>query len=78
MFHIVGAIAEFERELIRERVRAGMAHARSKGRKLGRPIADVDMQDVSARRAAGESLRAIARDLDCSPALLIKRARAIA
>ena len=78
MFHIVGAIAEFERELIRERVRAGMAHARSKGRKLGRPTANVDLRDVSARRAAGESLRAIARDLGCSPALLVKRANAVA
>src|ERR1039458_9480227 len=37
MFHVVGAMAEFERELIRERVRAGLAHARSKGQRLGRP-----------------------------------------
>ena len=31
MFHVIGAMAEFERELIRERVKAGLAHARSKG-----------------------------------------------
>lgn len=78
MFHIVGAIAEFERELIRERVRAGMANARFKGRKLGRPAAYVDMFSVGARRASGESLRAIARDLGVSPALLVKRSRAVA
>jgi DNA invertase Pin-like site-specific DNA recombinase len=75
-FHIVAAIAEFERELIRERVRAGMAHARSKGRKLGRPSVKVDMAVVTARRAAGESLRSIARDLGVSASLLVKLSKA--
>ena len=37
MFHVVGAFAEFEREFIRERVNAGLARARAKGRRLGRP-----------------------------------------
>jgi|SRR5688572_31892116 len=37
--HFLGAVAEFERELIRERVRSGLAHARAKGKKLGRPKA---------------------------------------
>lgn len=78
MFQIIGAMGEFERNLIRERVRAGMANARFKGRKLGRPTADVDMFSVGARRASGESLRAIARDLGVSPALLVKRSRAVA
>jgi putative DNA-invertase from lambdoid prophage Rac len=76
MFHIIGAIAEFERELIRERVKAGMALARAKGRTLGRPRAEVDMTDVSARRAAGESLRSIAHDLGVSASLLVKLAKA--
>lgn len=78
MFQIIGAMGEFERNLIRERVRAGMANARFKGRRLGRPAAYVDMFSVGARRASGESLRAIARDLGVSPALLVKRSRAIA
>jgi DNA invertase Pin-like site-specific DNA recombinase len=76
MFQIIGAMGEFERNLIRERVRAGMAHARSKGRKLGRARLCVDMEAVAARRANGESLRAIARDLGVSPALLVNRAKA--
>jgi len=76
MFQIIGAMGEFERNLIRERVRAGMAHARAKGRKLGRAKVHVDMQSVEVRRANGESLRAIARDLGVSPALLVKRAKA--
>jgi DNA invertase Pin-like site-specific DNA recombinase len=37
VFHIFGAIAEFEREIIRERTRAGLAAARSRGKKGGRP-----------------------------------------
>lgn len=75
MFQIIGAMGEFERNLIRERVRAGMAHARSKGRKLGRTSLNVDMTAVAARRANGESLRAIARDLGVSPALLVNRTK---
>lgn len=76
MFQIIGAMGEFERNLIRERVKAGMAHARSKGRKLGRTKLCVDMNAVAARRANGESLRTIALDLGVSPALLVKRAKA--
>ena len=76
MFQIIGAMGEFERNLIRERVRAGMAHARAKGRKLGRTARVLDMAKVAARRASGESLRAIARDLGVSAALLVKRAKA--
>jgi DNA invertase Pin-like site-specific DNA recombinase len=37
IFHIFGALAEFERNLIRERTRAGLAAARARGRKGGRP-----------------------------------------
>jgi DNA invertase Pin-like site-specific DNA recombinase len=76
MFQIIGAMGEFERNLIRERVKAGMAHAKAKGRKLGRSSVYVDLKAVEARRASGESLRAIARDLGVSPALLVKRTKA--
>jgi len=75
MFQIIGAMGEFERNLIRERVRAGMAHAKAKGKKLGRAPLYVDMMAVEARRASGESLRAIARNLGVSAALLVKRTR---
>jgi DNA invertase Pin-like site-specific DNA recombinase len=37
VFHVFAAVAQFERELIRERVRAALAHAKARGRKLGRP-----------------------------------------
>jgi DNA invertase Pin-like site-specific DNA recombinase len=78
MFQIIGAMGEFERNLIRERVKAGMTNARRKGIRIGRPSGPaiaIDMRSVRARRAAGESLRAIARDLGCSPSLLVKRAK---
>jgi DNA invertase Pin-like site-specific DNA recombinase len=63
MFAIVGAIAEFERELIRERVVAGVAKAKATGKRLGRPRAVLDLTTVRARLEAGASLRAVARDL---------------
>src|SRR5215472_8590896 len=46
MFQIIGAMAEFERSLIQERVRAGLRNARAKGRRLGRPTVRVDVRDV--------------------------------
>jgi DNA invertase Pin-like site-specific DNA recombinase len=59
MFHVIGAMAEFERELIRERVKAGLAHARSKGQKLGRPRVrrdrDRDAKVIRQMRAEGDS-----------------------
>ena len=53
--HILGAIAEFERERIRERVLAGLARARTQGKRLGRPRktpARVDIPGGSVRQAA--------------------------
>jgi DNA invertase Pin-like site-specific DNA recombinase len=46
MFQIIGAMAEFERSLIQERVRAGLRNARAKGKKFGRPRAQVDADRV--------------------------------
>jgi DNA invertase Pin-like site-specific DNA recombinase len=63
LFHIVGAVAQFERDLIAERVRAGMAHARSLGKHIGRPRAAVDEEAASRLRAGGRSLREIAQTL---------------
>lgn len=63
MFHVVGAVAQFERDLIAERVRAGMAHARAMGKRIGRPRAVIDREKVSQLRAQGKSLREIGRAL---------------
>lgn len=63
VFTIFAAIAEFERELIRQRVNSGLAVAKAKGKRLGRPPADVDKSHVEALRASGASWRTIAERL---------------
>ena len=73
LFHVVGAVAQFERDLIVERVRAGMAHARAMGKRIGRPRAEVDLEQVVLFRNQGKSLRAIARLL-AVPVSRVRRA----
>jgi DNA invertase Pin-like site-specific DNA recombinase len=63
MFQIIGAMAEFERALIQERVRAGLRLAKSRGKRLGRPRAAVDAAEVAALRAAGASWRVVSEKL---------------
>src|SRR5579864_5302648 len=63
MFQIIGAMAEFERALIQERVRAGIRNARAKGRCLGRPRAVVDAPRIAALRAEGRSWAEIVAEM---------------
>ena len=65
MLHIVAAFAEFERSLIRERTIAGLAFAKSQGRRLGRPPAKRE-GEILRLRAAGLSYREISRQLGVS------------
>jgi len=78
MFQIIGAMAEFERELIRERVKAGLVHARAKGKKLGRPTInrkrDKDAQAIREMRDAGDSYQEIAEELGRSVATALPAA----
>lgn len=57
LFHIIGAVAQFERSLIGERVRSGLAHARAKGRILGRPakrkLSRSEIAEVRRLRVSG-------------------------
>jgi len=71
VFGVIGAIAEFERDLIRERVNAGLRRAREEGKRLGRPTADAAAA-VKARqlRAQGLSLRDISGQTSLSIATL--------
>ena len=55
IFGIFASIAEFERELIRDRVKSGIAAARSKGKRLGRPRVVVDVAEIVRLRASGAS-----------------------
>jgi putative DNA-invertase from lambdoid prophage Rac len=70
MFTIVGAIAELERNVIRERIMAGLDHARSRGtksgRQIGRPVVVFDRAHVVKLRAAGRSWRETAAVLAIS------------
>jgi DNA invertase Pin-like site-specific DNA recombinase len=75
LFHIMGAVAQFERDLIAERVRAGIAHARAMGKRIGRPRAVIDADRVRALRQQGKSLRQIAQVLDV-PVSRVRRALA--
>lgn len=72
MLHLLGAFAEFERALIRERVKAGLAHAQSKGQQLGRPRLKIDAARVKSLRKDGRSIRQIAQALHVSPASVHK------
>ena len=66
MFQIIGAMAEFERSLIQERVRAGLRNAKLKGRTLGRPSRIVSLDEMTRLRAQGASLREIAKAVGVS------------
>jgi DNA invertase Pin-like site-specific DNA recombinase len=65
-FMVLGAVAEFEREMLRERVRAGMAQAKRAGRRVGRPARrqfhSSDIERMKALRAKGTSVRKLAAD----------------
>ena len=70
VFQIFGAIAQFERSLIAERVRAGIDEARRKGRRLGRPpLGTLDsgqVEQIRRQHQKGRSLRTLAKDFKVS------------
>jgi len=78
MFGIISAMAEFERDLIRERVRAGIANRRAKGFRVGRKPIVLDAGRLATLRSAGLTIREIANQLACSPALVHKTLSAAA
>ena len=63
IFTVLGAVAELERSLIVERVRAGLRNARAKGKKLGRPRLTVDAARIAAMRSEGLSWAKIGQSL---------------
>jgi DNA invertase Pin-like site-specific DNA recombinase len=73
VFVIVGAIAELERSLIVERVRAGLRRARAQGKRLGRPKLAVDVAEIRRAVERAGSIRKAAKGLGRSEATLRNR-----
>lgn len=78
IFHVMGALAEFERALIGERTRAGMAAARARGRRLGRPpkLTAAQAAVVAAAVASGQGIDAVARRFRVSPSTVRRAVKA--
>jgi len=63
VFTVLGAVAELERSLIAERVKAGLRNARAKGKRLGRPKVILDGSKIAKLRAQGLGWKKISREL---------------
>ena len=70
MITVLGGVAEFERELIRERCEEGIKRAKRKGTKFGRPTAldPSQRRRIAERYAAGETMAELAREYECGEA----------
>lgn len=75
MFTIIGAMAQLERDIIRERVKAGLSRARACGTRLGRPALAIDQQELRQLHTQGLTIRAIAKRMGTSPTYVFKALR---
>ena len=73
VFTVLGAVAELERNIIRERVAAGIARARAEGVKLGRPRRHIDLDLARQLLDQGASLRQVSLSLNVSRRALSRR-----
>jgi len=77
-FQIIGAVAEFEKDIIRERVRAGLENARQKGKRLGRPSVNNDiLEKARVLRKQGLSFRRIEKQLGVGEGTIRKRIKTL-
>jgi len=72
VFTVLGAVAELERSIIVERVRAGLRNARAKGKRLGRPRVSVSVTKIRELRVEGLTLREIAKRCRVSKTTIIR------
>jgi len=70
MLTVMSGMAELERDLIRKRCAAGIARAKAKGKRFGRPLTLGQRKAIAARYAQGETMAALARDYDCGDATI--------
>ena len=75
MFTIIGAVAELERDILRERVQAGVDRAKAAGKHCGRPRMEMDLRPALALLAQGRTLKETARILGVSRNTLRRRLR---
>src|SRR5580704_2802463 len=75
IFTVLGAVAELERSLIVERVRAGLRNAVAKGKRLGRPRKIPNPGEIKRLRAQGASWRFIGKELGIAPATALHAAK---
>jgi DNA invertase Pin-like site-specific DNA recombinase len=75
VFTVLGAVAELERSLIVERVKAGLRNAKAKGKRLGRPKRVVDSRRIAGLRAQGVSWKAIAAEMGVGVGTVIRHAK---
>jgi DNA invertase Pin-like site-specific DNA recombinase len=75
IFTVLGAVAELERSLIAERVKAGLRNARAKGKRLGRPKVVLDRARIAALRAAGYGWKKIAKELGVGVSTVLRVAQ---
>ena len=73
MLHLLGAVAELERSLIRERVIAGVRRAQAAGKHCGRPRVELDLRPALAMFSQGHGLKTTAKALGVSRATLRRR-----
>jgi len=72
IFTIISAVAQLERDIIAERVKAGLRRAKENGKKLGRPPKKVDEYEIRRLRSEGRSLRQIATELNVSKNTVVR------
>jgi DNA invertase Pin-like site-specific DNA recombinase len=75
VFTILGAVAELERSLIVERVKAGLRNARAKGKRLGRPKVILDASEIAKLRAQGLGWKKISRELKVGVSTVLRIAQ---
>ena len=74
VFHVIGAVAEFEKDIMRERVKAGLENAKRKGKRLGRPpVREGLLEKAKALRKEGLSFRKIGKRLGVDEGTVRKR-----
>jgi DNA invertase Pin-like site-specific DNA recombinase len=75
VFTVLASVAELERSLIVERVRAGVRNAKAKGKRLGRPCVEVSDSQINLLLAEGLSMVAVGERLGISAATVCRRSR---